>query len=249
MDTGAPVTKASPDQTCTLEHCFHAFDTLYCALTGAVPIPPKFPDEKYPLFVTWNIRSSRPGVLPRLRGCIGSFEPQSLHSGLAEYALISAFRDHRFRKIEERELEKLECCISLLTDFEDASSYLDWTVGVHGIYISFPHPSTIPLVSTPSSDSSTSPSPLSSSTSLPSTRRFFKPKRLLNATYLPEVMPEQGWSKIEAIDSAIRKAGWDGHISEELRRSINLRRFQSRVCNVGWDEYQEWREEQTAATT
>src|SRR5882724_8684439 len=62
-----------------------------------------------PLFVTWNTRSSRSGVSPRLRGCIGSFEPLSLHEGLAEYALISAFRDTRFRKIEENELEKLEC--------------------------------------------------------------------------------------------------------------------------------------------
>jgi AMMECR1 domain-containing protein len=62
-----------------------------------------------PLFVTWNTRSSRLGRAPRLRGCIGSFEPLSLHEGLAEYALVSAFRDSRFRKIEERELESLEC--------------------------------------------------------------------------------------------------------------------------------------------
>lgn len=32
-----------------------------------------------------------------------------LREGLAEYALISAFRDSRFRKIEEWELETLEC--------------------------------------------------------------------------------------------------------------------------------------------
>lgn len=30
----------------TPEHCFHAFDALYCALTGAQSVPPKFPDEK-----------------------------------------------------------------------------------------------------------------------------------------------------------------------------------------------------------
>ena len=61
------------------------------------------------LFVTWNTRSSRPGRAPRLRGCIGNFEPMPLHEGLAEYALVSAFRDSRFRKIEEDELETLEC--------------------------------------------------------------------------------------------------------------------------------------------
>lgn len=62
-----------------------------------------------PLFVTWDTRSSRPGREPRLRGCIGTFEPIPLRDGLAQYALISAFQDSRFRKIEERELESLQC--------------------------------------------------------------------------------------------------------------------------------------------
>lgn len=31
---------------CRPEHCFHAFDALYCALTAAKPILPKFSDEK-----------------------------------------------------------------------------------------------------------------------------------------------------------------------------------------------------------
>jgi AMMECR1 domain-containing protein len=45
----------------------------------------------------------------RLRGCIGNFEPMPLHDGLSEYALISAFKDSRFRKIDKSELERLEC--------------------------------------------------------------------------------------------------------------------------------------------
>lgn len=32
-----------------------------------------------------------------------------IRDGIVQYALISAFRDHRFRKIEEDELESLEC--------------------------------------------------------------------------------------------------------------------------------------------
>ncbi|KAG8954336.1 hypothetical protein FRC00_005900, partial [Tulasnella sp. 408] len=72
---------------CTNEHCFYAFDTLYCHLNPrAKPIPLDFPDTKYPLFVTWNIRSS--SSPPRLRGCIGSFQPLDLKEGLQEYALI-----------------------------------------------------------------------------------------------------------------------------------------------------------------
>jgi len=59
-----------------------------------------------PLFVTWNIKSGRDW---RLRGCIGNFEPMPIHEGLAEYALISAFRDHRFKTIDKSELERLQC--------------------------------------------------------------------------------------------------------------------------------------------
>lgn len=120
--------------------------------------------------------------------------------------------------------------ISLLTDFEDAESYLDWTVGVHGIHISFPHPSTL-------SSSSTAPSPLSSSAYLPSV----KSRQRFSACYLPDVIPEQGWDKIEAVDSAIQKAGWEGKITEELRRSVRLRRYQSKQCYVDWADYNAWR--------
>ncbi|KAI9574984.1 alport syndrome [Boletus coccyginus] len=227
---GGP-TAVEDDKTCTPEHCFHAFDALYCDLTGSTPILPSFPDGKFPLFVTWNIRSSRPGRAPKLRGCIGNFEPMPIRKGIAEYALISAFKDSRFRKIEAKELPLLECGVSLLTDFENTSSYLDWTVGVHGIHITFPNPAIYP-----STDSS-APSPYSSSPFLP---RFFS-RNTLSATYLPDVMVEQGWDKIEAIDSAIRKADWNGTITEEIRRSVHLRRYQSRKCVVGWGEFVQWR--------
>jgi len=223
-----PVAKESDaDNVCTSEHCFYAFDTLYCDLTRAKPISPTFLDDKYPLFVTWDTLY---GHEWRLRGCIGNFEPMPIHGGIAEYALVSAFRDSRFRKIERNDLENLRCSISLLTDFEQAESYLDWTIGVHGIYITFPHPSLIP-------SSSEAPSPLSSSGNLPR----LTSKQSFSATYLPDVIPEQGWDKVEAVDSAIQKAGWRGRITEDLRRSIKLERYQSRKCAVTWDEYFQWR--------
>lgn len=223
-------------QICTPEHCFHAFDTLFCELTSKNPIPPKFPDEKYPLFVSWHIRS-RSGRAPRLRGCIGNFSAMPIHDGLAEYALVSAFQDVRFNKISKSELELLECEVSLLTDFEDASSYLDWTIGKHGINISFPHPS---LLQAPD-DHSEAPSPFSSSTSVPTRSSL---KHSFSATYLPQIAPEQGWTKIETIDSAICKAGWNGRITEDLRRSVKLRRYQSSKCSVTWEEYAQWRKAQ-----
>jgi len=228
--------KAVPDgdvdldiDICTPEHCYYAFDTLYCSFMKAKPISPIFSDKKYPLFVTWNIKHGKDW---RLRGCIGNFEAMSLHEGLAEYALISAFRDSRFRKIDQHELEKLQCCVSLLTDFEQGESYLDWTVGIHGIQITFAHPSL--LSSSPSSET---PSPFSSSFNLPRITL----KQSFSATYLPDVIPEQGWDKVEAIDSAIQKAGWRGRITEDLRRSIKLQRYQSKKHSVTWDDYLQWR--------
>lgn len=222
------------NNVCRPEHCFHAFNTLDNDLTSAPLIPATFSDEKYPLFVTWNIRSSKPGRAPQLRGCIGTFDPLPLREGIAEYALISAFRDSRFYDITKSELPHLECGISLLTDFEDATSYLDWTIGVHGIWITFPHPSSLRSSATSPSES---PSPFSSTPFLPR----ITSKQSFSATYLPNVIPDQGWDKIEAVDSAIRKAGWNGIITEDIRRNVKLRRYQSRKCTVSWEDYVEWK--------
>lgn len=41
-----PAPTAPKNDTCTREHAFHAFDTLYCSLTHAAPISPRFPDDK-----------------------------------------------------------------------------------------------------------------------------------------------------------------------------------------------------------
>ena len=44
-------------------------------------------DEEYPLFVTWNTINWR--GYKSLRGCIGTFDPHELASGLKSYALTS----------------------------------------------------------------------------------------------------------------------------------------------------------------
>mmetsp|Transcript_9378 Transcript_9378/g.20438 ORF Transcript_9378/g.20438 Transcript_9378/m.20438 type:complete len:218 (-) Transcript_9378:335-988(-) len=58
------------------------------------------------------------------------------------------------------------------------------------------------------------------------------------AVYLPEVMPEQGWTKLQAVDSLIRKSGFAGAITEYLRASVRLTRFQSSKLT---QTYEEWR--------
>ena len=74
-----------------------------------------------PLFVTWKTGRDR-----KLRGCMGTFTPRKLHRGLSEYSLTSALRDNRFVPITPDEIPKLECGISLLTNFEKGKDYLDW---------------------------------------------------------------------------------------------------------------------------
>jgi len=53
------------------------------------------------------------------------------------------------------------------------------------------------------------------------------------ATYLPEVPSEQGWDKIQTIDSLLRKGGFKGTVTPEVRRSIRLVRYQSEKMTVG----------------
>lgn len=93
--------------------------------------------ESYPLFVTWNTLS-RSGH-KSLRGCIGTFEAMPLASGLATYSLTSAFDDTRFSPIPASLLPALSCSLTLLADFEPCKDALDWTLGVHGLRISFTH--------------------------------------------------------------------------------------------------------------
>lgn len=59
-----------------------------------------------------------------------------------------------------------------------------------------------------------------------------------NGTYLPDVPPEQGWTKHETIDSLVRKAGYNGVVTDKLRACIRLTRYQSTLSKL---TYLEWR--------
>ena len=75
----------------------------------------------------------------RLRGCIGCLSPVPL-SNIERYAKArfylvieinpSAFEDPRFSPIRLSEVKRLQCTVSLLYDFEDASDPMDWEVEV-----------------------------------------------------------------------------------------------------------------------
>ncbi|XP_042378000.1 uncharacterized protein At2g38710-like [Zingiber officinale] len=58
-----------------------------------------------------------------------------------------------------------------------------------------------------------------------------------SATYLPEVAAHEGWTKIETIDSLMRKAGYKGAISESLRCRICVTRYQSTLYTMHFRDY------------
>lgn len=115
------------------EMCFFCFDVLYCQLNQLdPPKPPNFGSGLFPMFITWTIGKER-----KLRGCIGTHKAMPLHTGLQEYANISAFEDSRFSPISRDELPKLHCSVSILKHFEEGNDYADWEIGIHGIRIEF----------------------------------------------------------------------------------------------------------------
>lgn len=57
------------------------------------------------------------------------------------------------------------------------------------------------------------------------------------ATYLPEVALEQSWSKLQAVDSLLRKGGFKDTITEEIRQSLRLVRYRSEKITITYEEY------------
>ena len=49
--------------------------------------------------------------------------------------------------------------------------------------------------------------------------------------------PFSGWDKIQTIDSLLRKGGFKGAVTPEVRRSIRLVRYQSEKMTVGYSDY------------
>ena len=136
--------------------------------------------------------------------------------------------------------------VSLLTDFELCDEPYDWDLGTHGIYIQFPSMPTTPSESSSLPSKSTIKISYNSLSSLPP--YILPPQtngtrtRTLSATFLPDVPPEQGWTKLETLNSAISKAGYKGMIDEKVRKSCRVIRYQSRKILVGHEEWNSSRE-------
>ena len=58
-------------------------------------------------------------------------------------------------------------------------------------------------------------------------------RRTYSATYLPEVCGEQGWARREAVESLVRKSGYQGGIDDRLLGSIKVGRGMGVVALSG----------------
>ncbi|KAB5522007.1 hypothetical protein DKX38_026326 [Salix brachista] len=54
-----------------------------------------------------------------------------------------------------------------------------------------------------------------------------------SATYLPEVAAYEGWTREEAIDSLIHKAGYSGHITDSLRKILDDKKISDKLVTNG----------------
>ncbi|KAK4685558.1 hypothetical protein P7C73_g4588, partial [Tremellales sp. Uapishka_1] len=67
-------------------------------------------------------------------------------------------------------------------------------------------------------------------------------KRTLSATYLPEICPEQGWTKEETIMSAIKKAGYSGQVrvGDAVWNSLSVKVYGSVKASATYKDWLEW---------
>ena len=62
-----------------------------------------------------------------------------------------------------------------------------------------------------------------------------------DATYLPEVMVEQQWNKIQAVSSALHKGGFKKKVTEEVLNNVTLTRYRSAHREMTYDQYIEFK--------
>ena len=116
------------------KHCAHCFDSVLEYLELGNNIEQLVSDSgiSCPMFVTWKHAHTH-----QLRGCIGTFTPIELWTGLRKYSIISAFRDPRFTPLQNKEIHSLSVTVSLLSNFEDCAKWDDWEIGKHGIQLTY----------------------------------------------------------------------------------------------------------------
>ncbi|SCU82425.1 LADA_0C05182g1_1 [Lachancea dasiensis] len=171
-------------------------------------------NEKSSLFITWKKRSKRSSVY-ELRGCIGTFAKLPLLRGIEKYSLVAALQDHRFPPIRVIELPQLECSCNILQNFRSIFSNHEGDIFDWELGTHG-----IEL-------------------------NFKDPKagRIMSATFLPEVMPEQNWSKKDTFRNLIEKAGYLGDVDSLMDHYedyfVEVIRYEGNKSQIKYDEYKD----------
>ncbi|KAI3317274.1 AMMECR1 domain-containing protein [Xylariaceae sp. AK1471] len=71
---------------------------------------------------------------------------------------------------------------------------------------------------------------------------FTERGRRYGATYLPDVAPEQGWTKEETLVSLMRKGGWVGRKDKWQDVDLKVVRYQGKKEILQYPEYKHWRD-------
>ena len=75
-------------------------------------------------------------IKDQLRGCIGRFNPDiPLYRVVQDMAVSAATKDYRFNPVKQKELDKIDIEISVLTPMKKVESIDEIELGRHGIYI------------------------------------------------------------------------------------------------------------------
>ena len=133
--------------------------------------------------------------------------------------------------------------MSILIDFQTAKNVYDWEISVHGIWIDFFDP-----VDDDDDDDDDKEEEEEEEEEEEGGRgkissaqnRILRKKarrNSFNATYLPEVCSEQGWTKQECLESLIRKSGFEGKITKQLLEKTTLTRYKSTKCSLSYQQY------------
>lgn len=65
---------------------------------------------------------------------------------------------------------------------------------------------------------------------------FIADNQRFSGTFLPEVMPDQGWNKEEALRALIKKAGYNGPL-ENVIQDMKLKTYKSSKYKMPFSEY------------
>jgi hypothetical protein len=54
-------------------------------------------------------------------------------------------------------------------------------------------------------------------------------------------MPEQGWNHHQAVEECLQKGGFRGSLTDAVKASVKVTRYQSSIQKMTYAEYLEWK--------